>query len=106
MRRIRRVLGRRDACVWILFTFVSLIVHPGALSAAPDWQASLSKEPPGSFPLPRPLRGRYVFGWSGFTAATADIQFARPAPDRTQLQGSGHTPGFVRALWKNEGTYK
>jgi hypothetical protein len=81
-----------------------LLIQP--LLAAPSWQASLSKDPPGNFPSLRPLRAAYVFGWGGFTAATAEVQFVHPAPDRTLLQGTGHTTGFVRALWKYDVNYK
>src|SRR5215475_7669633 len=67
---------------------------------AADWQATLSKEPVGNFPELRPLRASYRFGWSGLTAATGEIHFTRPSNDRFQLEGTGRTIGFVRALWK------
>jgi hypothetical protein len=73
-------------------------------SFAADWQASLSKEPAGSFPELRPVRASYRFGWSGLTAATGDIHFSKPSNDRFQLEGTGHTIGFVRALWKMDVT--
>ena len=65
-----------------------------------DWQATLSKEPAGNFPELRPLRASYRFGWSGVTAATGEIHFSKPSNDRFELGGTGHTMGFVRALWK------
>ena len=34
------------------------------------------------------------------TAATGEIHFSKPSHDRFQLEGTGHTIGFVRALWK------
>ena len=34
------------------------------------------------------------------TAATGEIHFTRPSNDRFQLEGTGRTTGFVRALWK------
>jgi len=71
-----------------------------SLFAAPDWQASLTKDPPGNFPPLRPLHGKYVFGWSGFTAATAEVHFFRPGSDRCQVEGSGRTVGLARALWQ------
>src|SRR5262245_4383548 len=67
---------------------------------AADWQTTLSKEPAGNFPELRPLRASYRFGWSGVTAATGDIHFTRTSNDRFQLEGTGRTIGFVRALWK------
>ena len=69
-------------------------------SFAADWQATLSKEPAGNFPELRPLRASYRFGWSGVTAATGEIHFTKPSNDRFQLEGTGRTIGFVRALWK------
>jgi hypothetical protein len=73
---------------------------------APGWQATLSQEPPGNFPPMRPLRANYIFGWSGFTAATAEVQFTRVSPDRCQLDGSGHTTGLARTLWRYDVSYR
>ena len=74
--------------------------------AAPNWQSNLSKDPPGDFPPPRSLHANYVFGWSGFTAATAEVQFSRLAPDRAQIQGAGRTVSLARALWRYDVTYR
>jgi len=73
---------------------------------AADWQATLSKGPAGNFPELRPLRASYRFGWSGVTAATAEIHFAKPSNDRFQLEGNGRTIGLVRALWKLDVNYR
>ncbi len=68
--------------------------------AAADWRTTLTESPPGSFPLPRSLQANYRFGWSGFTAATAEINFAK-LPDRSlRVDGTGRTVGLARALWK------
>ena len=75
-------------------------------SFAADWQATLSKEPAGNFPELRPLRASYRFGWSGVTAATGEIHFSKPSNDRFELEGTGHTIGFVRALWKLDVTQR
>ncbi len=69
-------------------------------SLAGNWEATLSKEPPGNFPDLRPLRASYRFGWSGLTAATGEIHFSKPSGDKFQLDGTGRTSGLVRALWK------
>src|SRR5437762_9929636 len=74
-------------------------------SFAADWQATLSKEPAGNFPELRPLRAFYRFGWSGVTAATGEVHFTKPSQDRLQLEGTGRTIGFVRALWKLDVNY-
>jgi len=75
-------------------------------SLAADWQATLSREPAGNFPELRPLRASYRFGWSGVTAATGEIHFTKPSDDRFQLDGTGRTIGFVRALWKLDVTQR
>ncbi len=71
-----------------------------ASSVAANWQSTLTSDPPGNFPELRPLRATYRFGWSGLTAATGEIHFTKPAEDKFQLDGTGRTIGFVRALWK------
>src|SRR5215216_1517242 len=75
-------------------------------SFAADWQATVSKEPAGNFPELRPLRASYRFGWSGVTAATGEIHFTKPSNERYQLEGTGRTIGFVRALWKLDVTQR
>src|SRR5947208_14703647 len=90
----RQARFRAGQCMAIvLFAFCS-----GSLAA--NWQSTVSKEPPGNFPELRPLRATYRFGWSGFTAATGEIHFTKPSGDEFQLDGTGRTIGFVRALWK------
>jgi hypothetical protein len=69
-------------------------------SLAANWEATLSKEPAGSFPELRPLHASYRFGWSGFTAATGEVHFTKPSRDKFQFDGTGRTIGLVRALWK------
>ena len=34
------------------------------------------------------------------TAATGEIHFTKPSNDKFELEGTGRTSGFVRALWK------
>ena len=85
---------------------VALLGTPIAVIAAPTWEASLSKEPPGNFPEPRPLRARYVFGWSGFTAASGEVHFTKLGTHHFQLEGKGRTTGLVRALWKLDAHYQ
>ncbi|HEX4654000.1 MAG TPA: DUF3108 domain-containing protein [Candidatus Udaeobacter sp.] len=71
---------------------------------AANWQSTISKEPPGNFSELRPLRATYRFGWSGLTAATGDVRFTRQQ-DKFEFDGTGRTVGFVRALWKFDGTH-
>ena len=85
---------------------ITILLASWTGSFAADWQATLSKEPAGNFPELRPLRASYRFGWSGVTAATGDIHFTKPSNDRFQLEGTGRTIGFVRALWKLDVTQR
>jgi hypothetical protein len=75
-------------------------------SAAENWQATLNKEPAGTFPELRPLHASYRFGWSGLTAATGDVHFTKPSENKFQLDGTGRTIGLVRALWKLDVNYQ
>lgn len=79
---------------------VFLLLHTFSLGSAANWQSTLTKDPPGNFPELRPLRATYRFGWSGLTAATGEVHFTKPSQDRLQLDGTGRTISFVRALWK------
>jgi hypothetical protein len=85
---------------------ITILLASWTGSFAADWQATLSKEPAGNFPELRPLRASYRFGWSGVTAATGDIHFTKPSNDKFQLEGTGRTIGFVRALWKLDVTQR
>ena len=89
-----RIKLRLTPCV------ITLLVALFTGSLAANWEATFSKEPAGNFPELRPLRASYRFGWSGFTAATGDVHFSKPAGDKFQFDGTGRTIGFVRALWK------
>jgi len=85
---------------------ITILLASWTGSFAADWQATLSKEPAGNFPELRSLRASYRFGWSGVTAATGEVHFTKPSNDRFQLEGTGRTIGFVRALWKLDVTYR
>ena len=98
----RRARARLYAGASLVLIFLG-VPQLGVLAA--NWQATLSKEPPGDFPELRPLRVSYVFGWSGITAATADVHFTKSAENRFQLEGAARTVGFVRALWRFDLNY-
>jgi hypothetical protein len=85
---------------------ITILLASWTGSFAADWQATLSKEPPGNFPELRPLRASYRFGWSGVTAATGEVHFTKSSNDRFQLKGAGRTIGFVRALFKLDVTHR
>ena len=97
---------------------ISILIQPRILQAifaflafcssspAENWEQTLSKDPAGNFPELRPLHASYRFGWSGFTAATGDVHFTKPSENKFQLDGTGRTIGFVRALWKLDVNYQ
>jgi hypothetical protein len=101
----------RSAQIWLavgprilraIFVFLAFC----SSSLAENWEATLSQDPIGNFPEMRPLRASYRFGWSGFTAATGDVHFTKPSENKFQLDGTGRTIGFVRALWKLDVSYQ
>jgi hypothetical protein len=51
------------------------------------------------------MLAKYGFGWSGFPGATADVRLTKPSSDRLQLEGTIHTTGLVRSLWKFDATH-
>ena len=93
--------GKQSAAIALL-----LLLSFGSRSVAANWQSTLTKDPPGNFPELRPLHATYRFGWSGLTAATGEVHFTRASEDRFQLDGTGRTIGFVRALWKLDVNYR
>ncbi len=100
----RNVVARRSRCRSGYWTAVVLLgLYSSSLAA--DWQSTLTREPPGNFPELRPLRASYRFGWAGLTAATGEVRFTAPSKDNFQLEGTGQTIGFVRALWKLDANY-
>jgi uncharacterized protein DUF3108 len=90
----------------VRFAAAIIALSTAASAAAPNWQASLTKSPPGNFAEPRSLRALYHFGWSGLTAATAEANFNRASPDRFQIDGTARTIGLARALWRYDVNYK
>ena len=96
---VRKVAARRPRCRSSYWTAIVLLGLCSS-SVAADWQSTLTREPPGNFPELRPLRASYRFGWAGLTAASGDVHFTAPSADKIQLEGTGQTIGFVRALWK------
>ncbi|HYR21799.1 MAG TPA: DUF3108 domain-containing protein [Chthoniobacterales bacterium] len=88
-----------------MIAFLPLVLA-GIGQAAPSWESTLTKDPPGNFPELRPVRATYHFGWSGFTAGTGDMHFSKTADKRFQLEAAGRTIGLVRALWKLDASYR
>jgi hypothetical protein len=96
----------KDRHPFLLVAIAVLLCGARMALAAPSWETTLTKDPPGNFPELRPVRTTYHFGWSGFTAGTGDIRFSKVADKRFQLEATGGTTGLVRALWKLDATYR
>ncbi len=90
---------------FVLTAGVALVALAQTLSAAPSWESSLTKDPPGNFPELKPVRTIYHFGWSGLTAGKGEMHFTKVPAKRFQLDASGGTTGLARALWKLDATY-
>ena len=84
---------------------VSLVLLFASTALGATWEASVTASAPPSFPAPRPMHAKYGFGWSGFPGATADIRVTKPSGDRLQLDGTIHTTGLVRSLWRFDATH-
>lgn len=91
-----------------LFLAVSALLTglAATISAAPSWESTLTKDPPGNFPELRPIRTTYHFGWSGITAGKGEMHFSKVAGKHFQLEANGGTTGLARALWKLDATYR
>jgi len=101
----RSRLGRWRALSVCLTTLLPL-AFVGIGQAAPSWESTLTKDPPGNFPELRPVRTTYHFGWSGFTAGVGDMHFTKTGDKRFQLEATGRTIGLVRAWWKLDASYR
>ena len=87
----------------IAHVFSMMALFASAANGA-KWEETVTAASPPSFPGPRPLYAKYGFGWSGFPGANADVRLTKPSRDRFQLDGTIHTIGLVRTLWKFDAT--
>ena len=85
---------RMKSWLLIVLCFLAAAVH------AAEWQETLTPRQPGSFPPLRPLKARYSFGWSAFTAASATFDFDRSPNGLLRLKVKTATSGMVRSLWR------
>ena len=66
----------------------------------PSWESSVTtSKGPGKFPPPPDVHLTYRFGWSGITAAEADVRLVNK-DGITKTTSSGGTNGFARTLFK------
>lgn len=90
--------------VWKVARIFSLALLCASAALGAKWEATTTAASPPSFPGPRPVHAKYGFGWSGFPGANADVRLTKPSRDRFQFDGTIHTIGLVRALWKFDAT--
>ena len=91
----------RHPIIWFA-TFILLATGFAANSEeSSDWTNSLTSDKgPGSFMAAPSVRLAYRFGWSGLRAAKADIHLYSPTRSTFELDASGGTSGFPRALFR------
>lgn len=97
--------SRRMGARWQAWAFCVLLGVTGTALAS-NWESSVTAGPPGPFPPPRSLVATYNFGWAGITAATTEVHFSKKSSNTFELDGTGHTIGFVRALWRMDVTHR
>ncbi len=102
----RRGRPERWRALAVCLAALLLLALTGNGQAAPSWESTLTKDPPGNFPEPRAVRTSYHFGWSGFTAGVADMHFTKTGDKRFQLEATGRTIGLVRAWFKLDASYR
>lgn len=86
---------------FLLFAAAVLCTHLGL--AAEPWESELTKTP-GTFAPLRPLKAKYRFGWSMFTAAESDFTYTRQGGEGT-MTVNVRTIGAVRGLWRMDATH-
>ncbi len=79
-------------------SLADVVLKPVAVSKK-DWREEIWKKP-GTFATLRPGVFRYAFGWSGITAAEADVSATLSPEGRCVLDFSARTTGVVRTMWK------
>ena len=81
------------------FYFVISLSVSWALETPPWADSVTTGKGPGNFPFPPNARLTYRFGWSGITAAEADVHLTREG-DVVKTKANGGTVGLARALFR------
>lgn len=92
----------RRLSIWLAAASLSLA---NCLAVAP-WEQEVAALRAGNFPPPPGFRARYIFGWSGIEAASADVSLRRGDGGNWIATVSGGTSGWVRTLWKIDADYR
>ena len=94
--------GRAGAAGAVIPSLAGAVLVPASASRT-DWRDEIWKMP-GPFSKLRPAVFRYAFGWSGITAAEADVAVAMSPEGRCVLDFSARTTGLARTMWKMDAT--
>ena len=87
--------------------FVFAVFALTAATGQAGWREEAASLRPGSFPPPPDnLNARYVFGWSGISAAAADVKLERGAGGVWNATVRGGTTGAARKLWKLDAEFQ
>ena len=90
--------GRIGAAGAAIPSLTGVVLAPAAPGKS-DWRDEIWKKP-GTFATLRPGVFRYAFGWSGITAAEADVSAMMSPEGRCVFDFSARTTGVVRTMWK------
>ena len=82
-----------------------LVFSAGPAVADESWRDEVARLNAGNFPPPPEFTARYVFGWSGLTAARADVALRRGPGGRWEGKVRGATTGPARALYRLDASY-
>lgn len=84
----------------LLLFFLAIFLSASSKAEAPPWADSVTTgKGPGRFPFPPNSHLTYRFGWSGITAAEADVHLTREG-DLVKTKANGGTTGWARALFR------
>lgn len=87
-----------------------LVGGTSAAGAEPDWKARLTRQAPGSFPLPASCDLTYHLSWSNILkAGEAHIRFSSQGqdgrnPEEIYARATMRSSGLARALWPYDAT--
>src|ERR1700682_2733827 len=107
MAQLKHAQLQRECRSWRSGTVIAFCLLSLTFQAfGADWQATITKDPPGKFSSFRPMCAKYNFGWGGFTAAIGETHFTKTSGDRYLLEATGRSIGLVRALWRFDVNYR
>ena len=90
--------GRIGAAGLVLPSLALVALTPAAARTV-DWRDEIWKKP-GAFMALRPAVFHYAFGWSGITAAEAEVSSTLSPEGLCVLDFSARTTGLARTMWK------